>query len=752
MLVLGFATLAIGSAPRWAACITSALAVMAVVPLVSSRRMLEGPRPLLILLAIPLFATALQVVPLPAGLVRLIAPASYALAEANAHAYGHSMASFLPLSQDWPATLVELAKFAGYVAFAYVCTRLSMSRRARLWLVVAICSVGTLVALCALGHRIMGATTLLGIYKPESVNPQSISPFFNPNHLAGYLAFITPLCLGLAVQRRSWPFLAMGGVCALTSIQAMSRGGIVSLSIGLLVALVLLARTQTRRQAKGNASTYAIAIGLGLLFVGLAVFGATAGQELLEIDLEREQDIGKFMAWGAAPALLASSPWVGVGRGAFEHSFTQFQPPNRVTFSHIENEYIQTVLDWGVPVTLAMAVAFAFLVRSLLRRGPMDAMAAGCLGGLTALLAQNVVDFGLQLPGIMLPAIAVMAVVLPSKMGVIREKKSRRLVSSLRLAGVVGGVLLCALAFSPLGARPSEDIASAPELQAGYRGSGASVLAAASRITRRHPSSYLVAAKVAGVLWKKRNPAAFGALGRALALNSNHAGVHLLAAHMLGASQQPRQAIAEYRAALEISGPQPNVLRTMAAQFPAVEDLLLVVPEDRDLVGRFAITFLQIGRADVAESLARHHIKYGKPTFLLYKAGIEAALKNSHIDWAIEMGRDAHERFHTEESLSIYVAALRAGQSPRAAIEVLQKALIAGIKKSPKLLNILCSLQMEVGDWSAARETAEQLMQVAGNTQLRVIAHRHLATIEEQTGNAHQARWHRQQATDLRDR
>ena len=753
MLVLAFATLALASAPRWAACMTSALALMAIVPLAGSRRVLTGPKPLLVLLSIPLLATALQLLPLPAGLVRLISPASHALAKANAAAYGHSMPGFLPLSQDWPATLVELAKFAGYFSFAYVCSWLTASRRARLWLLVTLCTVGTIVALCALGHRAVGATSLLGLYKPEFSNPLSISPFFNPNHLAGYLAFITPLCVGLAVHRRSWMFLAMGAVCALTSVQTLSRGGIVSLSVGLGLALVLLAGVRKNRRSRGNTGIYQIAIALGLLIVGGAVFGATAGQELWDLDLQREQDIGKFMAWGAAPALLASSPWVGVGRGAFEHSFTHVQPANGVTFSHIENEYIQIVVDWGLPVALAIAVAFIFLFRSLLRRGSMDAIAAGCLGGLAALLVHSIVDFGPQLPGIALPAIAVVATLLPGTMAVVDDKKRRRLVVGLRLVGVVVGVLVCALALSPVGARPAEDIASTRELQVHYGGSEALILAEASRISKRHPSSYLLAAKTAGVLWKKRDPVAFAALGRALALNPNHAGVHLLAAQMLASSQKPRQAIAEYRAALEISGPKLDVLRKMVAQFPDVGDLLLVVPEDPTLVGRFAVVFLQLGRADATEALAKQAIARGDATFMLYKAGIEAALQRSQGDWAIAAGKRANDVFQTEESLLLYVKALRSGEAQAVAIEELVKTHRVGIQRSPNLLNILCALQLEVQDWHSARETAEALMEAAGRTtQFRIIAHGHLATIEEQTGNSHQARWHRQQATDLRDR
>lgn len=754
IFVLAFATLALASAPRWAACLSAAFALLAVVPLASSRRVLAGPRPLLLFLSIPLIATLFQLLPLPAALVQAIAPARYALAEANAHAYGHSISSVMPLSQDWPATLVELAKFAGYFAFAYVCTRLCVSRRARRWLLMSVAVVGTLVALCAFGHNVLGAKILLGIYAPsESAYTQSLSPFLNPNHLAGYMAFVVPVCLGLAAQRRSPLFLSMALLCAFVALQAVSRGGVVSLSIGVVVTLLLVVRfTRSPGRPRGAAAYWAV-LGVGIAFVGLVVLGASAGQELLELDIQREQDAAKLLSWRSAPQLLATSPWFGIGRGAFEFSFTRFQPTIGVTFSHIENEYLQAVLDWGIPTALLMALALGLLIRSVFRRGPMDAMAAGGIGAIAAIAVQSLVDFGLEFPGMALPVIVVFATLLDGKLVVVTDKRKRSMVFGARLGLIVAAVVISAAAASPLGARPDEDIAAAVEFDMGYGGSAKTVISAASRIAQRHPSSYLLPAKTAKVLWQRGHAAAFAAMARALFLNPKHSGVHLLAAQILSSSQQPRQAIAEYRIALEIAGPRQQILKSLEARFPSAEDLVLAAPRAPADAGRFGAALLQMKRPDAAEAFARQSLQRGIASYEIHSVAVQAALVNDNRVWAVEVGKRSNDLFQTSESLLLYVKALRAAALPLVALEALSKSPISRDSSELEVLDALCTLQLEVKDLSAATITANRLMSHLGApAPHRRVAHLCLATVEEQRGNSHQARWHRQRAAELRQR
>jgi uracil-DNA glycosylase len=52
------------------------------------------------------------VIPVPGALVELLAPSRYALSEANTWAFGVPVPWAMPLSQDWPATLVDIERGA----------------------------------------------------------------------------------------------------------------------------------------------------------------------------------------------------------------------------------------------------------------------------------------------------------------------------------------------------------------------------------------------------------------------------------------------------------------------------------------------------------------------------------------------------------------------------------------------------------------------------------------------------------------
>lgn len=94
--------------------------------------------------------------------------------------------SFVALTHDIPGTLVELAKLAGYLGFAYACLRLASFRKGRRWLATMAATVGTLVALLADIHTVVGAARLYGIYQP-SFESALLSPILNQNHLAAFM-------------------------------------------------------------------------------------------------------------------------------------------------------------------------------------------------------------------------------------------------------------------------------------------------------------------------------------------------------------------------------------------------------------------------------------------------------------------------------------------------------------------------------------------------------------------------------------
>src|SRR5262249_7022186 len=155
--------------------------------------------------------------------------------------------------------------------------------------------------------------------------------------------------------------------------------------------------------------------------------------------------------------LVRESPWIGVGRGAFEPAFTRVHQESAFgTFSHLENEYLQAVVDWGIPGAAALALVTALLALVAARRRRQGPPAATPLGALTAVAAQSAVDFGVELPGLLIPCVAVAATLAYVPLREVSPARSRRamVVRGALMAAIVAGVVLVV---APSGATVSED-------------------------------------------------------------------------------------------------------------------------------------------------------------------------------------------------------------------------------------------------------------------------------------------------------
>src|SRR5690606_2597013 len=278
-----------------------------------------------------------------------------------------------------------------------------------------------------LAHHVTSAEALYGLYQPRFARPRYLAPLLNPNHLSGLLALIAPVCLGLAVhaagpRRYLWAGAVVAMVCL--SLLIPSRAGTVALAIGLAVSGALLRvrlpsqRAERKQGTKGSkvplapiAVVVACAVVLVVALNGGKVWrdlSATTGDELTA----RE---GKLAVWRAAMPLLGEHWLTGVGRGGFEPAFVPLNDGSD-TSSHVENEYLQAALDWGIPIAAALGVLFAMLAWKAARRWRAGPLEAGTLGGLLAPALHNTLDFSLWPPGVVAPALLGLAPVSPGRL------------------------------------------------------------------------------------------------------------------------------------------------------------------------------------------------------------------------------------------------------------------------------------------------------------------------------------------------
>src|SRR5690606_20128011 len=133
------------------------------------------------LLLLPVVAIALQLVPLPLGLLGLLSPRAAEVVDFVLVPLG--LSSTRPVSLDPPATWRALA--GALTALLVFLTASQLVRREvaqrRLGLLLAFLAAA-LPVLAAL-HWLVGTERLFGLYTFQVVPPALITPFGNPNHL-----------------------------------------------------------------------------------------------------------------------------------------------------------------------------------------------------------------------------------------------------------------------------------------------------------------------------------------------------------------------------------------------------------------------------------------------------------------------------------------------------------------------------------------------------------------------------------------
>ncbi|ACY18969.1 O-antigen ligase family protein [Haliangium ochraceum] len=771
-LSLSLSLAALGGVPRWAACTGAALGLACALPYLGARRRIDARAPLVLAAGFAALATAVQCLPLPAGLVAWLSPARHAASAEVARLLGEPLPGFLALSHEPAATLVHLASAAGLLALAYAAVRVAGRRSGALWLMRIAAGCGAAMALCALIHGFFGVDALFGVYRPSQATPAFPAPLLNDNHLAGFLSLCAPLALALAVarpgaERAGW-LLAVLAIAA-TNLLVASRIGALSLCAGLLVAGALLVAEAQRRP--GRRIERAVLIPGAIIAACAAVLvvssaGARVGQELAETTrAELDDPRSKFQVWQRSIDLVSEHLWTGVGSGGFEPTFTRLDGTSIKTYSHLENAYLQILVDFGAPLAAGFAILGLWLALAALQRRRQDPLCAGALAGCTATAVHACGDFHLALPGVAATLVIVLAVLVPARL---RSPAPRRRVLTPRIAGLLLGAGAVALAASPLGqgARAAEDRVRAEldrssELRArGEREGAAAAETRALRIGRaqvaRHPSDYLLAGLLAEAHFRRRDPASVAWINRALQLNPSHAGLHVLAARMLLTAGHRDQALLEYAAALRHTLTPRPLLGDLVRWFADPSEAARGIPASRERLPILSSWLLAMERGDVALAYARRVYAEHADDHEVQRVVADLAWRQGDHVLARSAAEPAYAATGALAEALILGQALHAQGREDEAARVLVEAIAARrydeLWQLTRAHQVLAEVEDARGDPLAARthlRTAIRLAPAHAGPAVRADLQRRLARLEERLGNRSAAAQARALAAEL---
>jgi tetratricopeptide (TPR) repeat protein len=541
---------------------------------------------LLVCAALTAYTTA-QCIPLPVSALALLAPRNADVWARSLQCLGEAGPAYASISLDPVASRVEVMKGIAYGAAFLATLRVAARRDGALFLTRAVVVSSLALAGAAIVHPALGAHKVFGLYQPiDDVSARHIAPLLNPNHLAEYInvGICCSLAIGLTADTRAGRFLPLGAALALvaTQIWIASRAGTASMVLGaLLVPLVLNLRARTSdrtllAKAAPIATAAAAVLGAGLIVVGSA--DESAGELFTS-------DVSKLDISRAALRMLGDYGVFGVGRGAFQEVFPRYRDSaGHKTFTSPENFLAQWSTEWGPAVTLVavacIAVALAPRVSSFRTRVTVGPWASLC-----TLVVQNLVDFGSEVPGIMVTAsicagIVVAGTNVDSHPG--RLPRLGRWWTAPR--AVVAGVGLAGLVAAALGLTSTHgDVAS--DRAALYTALRAPAPRAATHnlvrsAIRRHPSEpYLpFAVGLRASIARDENPLPW--LGATLERARVYGPAHLVVARTVR-TQSRSQARFEYRVALEQDPDLFDIVRAEAFSLvDGFDDALELVPSD----------------------------------------------------------------------------------------------------------------------------------------------------------------------------
>jgi hypothetical protein len=411
LLVLVGSILPLGSIHVPVLLVVSGVAMLALAreAFASTKTLASVPGMAAVLIGLALY-TVLQALPIPFFLLQRFSPVAADIWGHALEPLGGSAPRLASISLDPGASWVEALKWCLYAA-VFVTAAGFGARRGPQWGALVIFGAAVIVATATIGHGLFNANRVFGIYTPTmGGRGWRIGPLVNANALAGYLNLGLLAGVGLVASSapplRRWVLAIAVAVVLGVSVNTGSRGGLGALLVGLVLLAPLIKRA---RSAEGSLSlrdqayvigAVTLALAAGAIFATMAATGMTA-------HLLSDPSVRKLRMFLWAPAMLQDYPWFGIGRGAFEGAFPAYRMgDNNSVYSHPENFLVQWATEWGIPVACAIIVAFAWLLRPKAWGAERSAAGAGLFAGFLSLGVQNVVDLGLEIPGVAVAACA----------------------------------------------------------------------------------------------------------------------------------------------------------------------------------------------------------------------------------------------------------------------------------------------------------------------------------------------------------
>lgn len=330
------------------------------------------------------------------------------------------------ISVDPGTTREALVRLLGYVAFFLLAFFAGRDRERAKVIVRALGLAALAYALYGLIAQSAGSTTILW-FKKWAYEGFLTSTFVNKNSYATYagLGFLCSLAmvrqrvkhivikdpvLAKASYAAAWfaslslrdyvyflsPVLVLGAL-ALTG----SRGGVLSTLVGvvtLLITMAIFRRWPIKQWAL-------LLTGIAFIFSLFVMMGGDALLNRMQDDAIGSDTATRLAAYELVKQAITDNPWLGFGLGSFDGAFRLYRDATLpLWFQHAHNDYLEMMMDLGVPAALLLFLSIGLMVSCCLQgvlRRKRDAIYPSLAVAATALVAtHSLMDFSMHIPAV----------------------------------------------------------------------------------------------------------------------------------------------------------------------------------------------------------------------------------------------------------------------------------------------------------------------------------------------------------------
>jgi O-antigen ligase len=345
-----------------------------------------------------------QTFPLSPGLVESFASRIFvkdALEAAN------QTGALLPLSLSPQAVNDMIAwTFIGLALFLVGGLQPS-SMRSRTVAIILLCIIANLFF--AAFQRAVGPGNGFDLYAAQGVTAHA-GTFINRNNFAISVAVAIPMVLALThhIEQRIPKSVLTVRIIGFAGVGVLLVGILISTSrsgMGLgLVALLMSAPLLMKSPGQNTTVSSLLKVGIPLLVLAVGLFMFFGADSLLRVSALDSQSFSRTAIWENTWTLtLQQFPW-GSGLGSFVPMYHMIETPedmiDGVFINHAHNDYLELMLEGGLPMTLLLVLFLAIFGWQVMRvfgsSGSHDVFAKAAAVSASILLLHSLVEFPLR--------------------------------------------------------------------------------------------------------------------------------------------------------------------------------------------------------------------------------------------------------------------------------------------------------------------------------------------------------------------